>query len=155
MAAAVPKVHPYLCYGFKIEDAIVYISDVSFIPEDVWSMVLTSKSSSGQIPAFIVDCLRLNPHTSHFGLKQAVAAVRRLGAKRSYLTGFGHEVTHEEYTEILTAIGNPSKLLPGSSENIEAGLKLVGEGKEQYVRPAYDGMRIFVSVEGNIRDDED
>ena len=118
-------------------------------------MVLTSKSSSGQIPAFIVDCLRLNPHTSHFGLKQAVAAVRRLGAKRSYLTGFGHEVTHEEYTEILTAIGNPSKLLPGSSENIEAGLKLVGEGKEQYVRPAYDGMRIFVSVEGNIRDDED
>lgn len=148
--------NPLLCFGFKIEEAIIYISDASYIPEDVWSMVLKPKSQTDAIPVFVVDCLRLTPHTSHFGLQQAAACVRRLGARRSYLTGFGHEISHEEYTEILSVIGNPERRsLFNSSENVLAGLKLIGEGRAQFVRPAYDGLRLHVSALGDVKDDND
>jgi len=92
------------------------MSDVSFIPEDVWSVLeeectlpdewrpagasalaLSNRSAAGQdeankmagpkpkIEAVLMDCLRIENHTSHFGLAQAVEAVRRMGAQRTYL----------------------------------------------------------------------
>ena len=157
------KIQPYLCFGFKIEEAIVYISDVSYIPEDAWSYLLAPRRLGGaeySSPVFIVDCLRLNPHTSHFGLGQSIAAVRRLAARRSYLTGFGHEVSHGEYETILRAVGSElDQVQAGASdtesENVRKGLELVGTGEPSglWVRPAFDGLRIVVHPDGTVEDD--
>ena len=151
-----PVVNPYLCFGFKFANAFVYISDVSYIPEDTWSMLLqpTKDGSKYSIPVFIVDCLRLQPHTSHFGLKEAVATVRRMGAKRNYLTGFSHEVSHEEYVTILEQTGSGKADFPqDQSDNVAKALRLVEQGEDFWARPAYDGLRITVSEDGDVSDD--
>ena len=109
------KKEPYYSLGFVFNRSIAYISDVSYIPESTWKLLLgevkhekvhtkkhtekTSKkaqhvledakatlengdSSNGNghvadsetnahynkgPPVLIVDCLRVYPHTSHFG----------------------------------------------------------------------------------------
>ncbi|TDL28865.1 hypothetical protein BD410DRAFT_781421 [Rickenella mellea] len=152
------KIRPYLCYGFKIEDAVVYLSDVSHIPDDTWSLLKTPKDDSGKqrvIPVFVVDCLRPRAHTSHFGLREAMVAVRRMGATRSYMTGFGHEVMHEEYSTILESVGTPTKNaehLTKPSQNVVMGLELVGQGDPVWVRPAFDGLRVVISPNDVVTD---
>ncbi|KAI5123712.1 hypothetical protein M0805_000306 [Coniferiporia weirii] len=147
------KPSPYLCTGFKIQDAVVYISDVSHIPESTWSLLLAPETPGGQarVPAvFVLDCLRIKPHMSHFGLKQAVDAVRRLKARRSYLVGFTHDLTHEDYAEILQAIGEVSVSISDASETVRGALEVMSEGEPQWVRPAYDGLRMFISPDGSV-----
>jgi phosphoribosyl 1,2-cyclic phosphodiesterase len=89
------QIQPYICFGFKISVSVVYLADVSHIPDDAWSLLEHHWTSP--LPVFVCDCLRLYAHTSHFGLGEAIAASRRIGAIRTYLTGFGHEVSHDEY----------------------------------------------------------
>ncbi|GAA5876705.1 hypothetical protein JCM1840_000767 [Sporobolomyces johnsonii] len=107
---------PYFCMGFLFDARILYLSDVSSIPEEVWSQLsdeldlprsspsLTngiehlalpaSKSNKPRLQALVVDCLRIEPFTSHFGLGQAVQTATRLGANKTYLIGFGHRTSH-------------------------------------------------------------
>lgn len=132
---------------------MVYISDVSYIPEDTWSMLLAPNALSEQnhSPAvFVLDCLRIEPHASHFGLKQAIDAVRRLGASRSYLVGFTHDLTHDEYTEIFQNVGEIKS--NASTEVVRMAMEIAGEGKPQWVRPAYDGLRMSISADGAVRE---
>ena len=87
-------------------------------------------------------------------LSEAVATARRYGAARTYLTGFGHEVSHDEYVQIGEAIerGDPAASLNLSgSENV--WIDAIVEGKPIWVRPSYDGLRISVSDDGNVRDE--
>ena len=153
------KIKPYICFGFKVEDAIVYISDVSHIPEDVWPLLLEPAVNGQRTPVFVVDCLRLTPHTSHFGIKDAVATVRRVNAERSYMTGFGHEISYEEYVDILKYAGDPESKLENMTENVHAALNLIadeaGIPRRQCIKPAYDGLRIRIAANGGVRDDTD
>lgn len=142
------SIQPYLCLGFKIADAVVYMSDVSYIPEEVWASLTPSSS---QLPLFVVDCLRLSPHTSHFGLRESVAAMRRMGATRSYITGMGHDISHDEYEEILTALeGRFLAIPPCSSDVVHQGRKIIGEGRSLWARPAHDGLRLVVAADGTV-----
>ena len=104
-----------------------------------------------QIPMFILDCLRIKSHTSHFGLKQAVETVRRFKAQRSYLVGFTHDLSHEEYTEILRSMSDDNVDLESASKLVLEAVELV-KGEPQWTRPAYDGLRVFVSENGTIRE---
>lgn len=108
------KKEPYWCLGFMFNRSIVYISDVSFIPESTWELLEGSTQRKGnqeieaaasskdasdvlheakeslemaklsngkasilggsQTPRnatrpqiLLIDCLRVYPHTSHFG----------------------------------------------------------------------------------------
>ncbi|KAF8649801.1 hypothetical protein AX16_005566 [Volvariella volvacea WC 439] len=135
-------IHPYLCYGFKIENQLIYISDVSHIPEDVWP-ILTEPRRAAMV---VLDCLRLRPHTSHFGLQASIEAARRIGGVRTYLTGFDHAVSHEEYVTIGEIAGGDKRDVGKLTESERAGAELVGNGQEQelWVRPAYDGLRVFI-----------
>lgn len=141
--------------GFKIHDSLVYISDVSHIPEDVWTL-LESPADSTSIsrpPAVLVlDCLRIQPHTSHFGLKQAMEAVRRLKAQRSYFVGFTHDHTHEDYADVLCAVGEGkrSKFPSTEPELLRRAFEAAGEGEPRFVRPAHDGLRLLISPNGYI-----
>lgn len=133
---------PYTCFGFKIQNEIAYISDVSFIPEDVWPLLKS-------IPVLALDCLRLEPHTSHFGIAEAVKTVRRVEAGRTYLTGFGHNVSHEEYVTIGELVGGAQR--EPETENERGAAELIGPGMPIWIRPAHDGLRVFVE-RGGIAD---
>lgn len=137
--------------GFKIENAIAYISDVSHIPDEAWELL----ESNGPPAIFVLDCLRMHPHTSHFGLSQAMAAVRRLRAQRSYFVGFTHDLTHEQYTEILRAVGEGKGCKSPSDESdiVRIAFDVAGEGEPQFVRPAYDGLQLSISSSGLISGD--
>lgn len=150
-----PKPEPYLCMGFKIKDSVVYISDVSLIPEDVWSLLLPKGSGgSSRIPVLVLDCLRIQPHTSHFGLKQSVEAVRRFGAQRSYLIGFTHDLTHDEFTEVLRFI-EEKRDVSNASVAVRKAIELIEGDESQWVRPSYDGLRLFISPDGSVREDSE
>jgi len=97
---------PFLCSGFLFNRQICYLSDVSAVPPSVYSTLseyvdlptspsITGIRSNGQsevvkeekpkLQALIVDCLRLEEFTSHYGLGKAVETMRRLGARKNYL----------------------------------------------------------------------
>ena len=154
------KIHPYVSFGFKIADAVVYISDVSFIPDDTWALLEAPEEGGSKraYPVFVVDCLRFNAHISHYGLKEAVEASRRLGARRNYLTGLGHEIAHEEYIAMLEPAQLPIDVpLPPVSNKLDAqkishGRDLVGRGDPLWIRPSFDGLRVFVQADGSVTD---
>jgi phosphoribosyl 1,2-cyclic phosphodiesterase len=143
-----PTIHPYLCFGFKIEDKIVYISDVSHIPEDKWSIL-----EGDRLPVLVLDCLRLQPHTSHVGLEGSLELSRRIRASRTYLTGFSHDVAHEEYVTIGEVAGGAKKREELLTETEKDGLALIKEGANIWLRPAHDGLRVFVGSDGGVRDE--
>lgn len=162
------EVHPYICWGFNIEDSVVYLSDVSFIPDD---SVL--KSASGILPVIILDCLTLKSHTSHFGLVDALDTALGVAAQRTYLTGFGHRVSHDEYVTLGEMIQRGSGTLTTDASQqtarVQDGLELIKQyftglslphqqalidtgAKGIWLRPAHDGLRVCISPEGVVRD---
>jgi phosphoribosyl 1,2-cyclic phosphodiesterase len=147
-----PAIHPYFCFGFKVEDEIVYISDVSHIPEDKLT-ILETRPRDKLLPVLVLDCLRLTPHTSHVGLEGALELARRIHASRTYLTGFSHDVAHDEYVTIGEAIGGVEKGVGGLTETENSGLSLVKDGANLWLRPAHDGLRVFVESDGSVRDE--
>lgn len=48
-------------------------------------MTLSGAVQKPKIQALVIDCLRIDAHMSHFGLGQAVATARRMGAEKTYL----------------------------------------------------------------------
>jgi hypothetical protein len=150
-AVSAAAVTPYFCLGFKFRD-FVYISDTSHIPENVWDLL----SEDGTTPVFILDCLRLQKHASHLGLAQSISFARRFGAPRTYLTGFSHELSHEDYTTLCKLVGmevqERTQFLPNLSDNERKGAELIEDGKSIWLRPAHDGLRIQISQDGTIVD---
>lgn len=100
----------------------------------------------------ILDCLHLRSHPSHFGLEQSVEAARKIGAKRTYLLGFSHEVAHDEYVSIGEAIGG-APALSNPSENELKGIGMIGEGDNIWLRPAHDGLRIQIASDQLVTDE--
>ncbi|KAG0703157.1 beta-lactamase-like protein [Suillus ampliporus] len=148
---AAPKIHPYLCFGFLIQDTIVYISDVSLIPDDTWALLESTKKP---MPVLVLDCLRLRAHTSHMGVGETVATVRRLNPKRTYMTGFSHDISHDEYITIGKAAGgNVPKDTTSMSDMERRGVEMIREGKPVWIRPSHDGLRVFVSSDDSVKDE--
>lgn len=104
-------------------------------------------------PVFVLDCLRLQPHTSHLGIAEAITVARRMGAARTYLTGFGHEVSHDEYVSITETVGGKTPDEAQLTPTERAALALVPPGDAIWVRPAYDGLRVFVSGDKEVQDE--
>lgn len=101
---------PYYCLGFLFDGQLAYVSDVSHIPDECWDVIARHvrlnplrkeldavrvngngngrEEDEGEKPrlkALVIDCLRVEPFTSHFGIGQAVHAAQRFGAERTYL----------------------------------------------------------------------
>jgi hypothetical protein len=149
-------IYPNICFGFKIQNLVIYLSDVSHIPDDAWTL-FEQPVANGDEPhkphaVLVLDCLRLDKHTSHYGLKDAVDVARRMGARRTYLTGFGHEVSHDEYVTIGEVVEgkkvtDQTRLTPSERR----GMKIVEGGTPFWLRPAHDGLKVDVS-EGAVHD---
>ena len=94
---------------YKINNTCAYVSDVSKIyPKDLKKI--------SKIKYFIVDCLRYDPHPSHFNLKKVIDLVDIIKPKKTILTNMNNEI---DYIQV-------KKLLPKS------------------IIPAYDGMSFLI-----------
>lgn len=151
MSLLANKVTPYIANGFQIQDSLIYISDTSSIPDETWTLLEGSWERSGQPSVAVIDCLRPEKHTSHFGLREAVSAARRIGALRSYCVGFGHEVPHVAYEKIFESVDGR-----GDGDGLTAieqrGIGLIEPGEPIWIRPAYDGLQITALESGAVKD---
>ena len=94
---------------YKINNSCAYVSDVSKIYSKDLKKIKNLKY-------FIVDCLRFDPHPSHFNLKNILELVDIIKPKKTILTNMNNEI---DYIEI-------KKLLPKN------------------IIPAYDGMNFLI-----------
>lgn len=72
--------------GYRI-GGFAYVTDCSRIPE-------TSDRLLAGVEILILDALRYRPHPTHFSVAEAVAAAARIGAARTILTHFSHDIDH-------------------------------------------------------------
>ena len=143
-----PTQEEFLCLGFIVQNAVTYMSDVSTIPPDVMQML-----QSHRTPILVLDCLYLKPHKSHLSLQQSVEYARLIGSLRTYLVGFSHEVSHEEYETLLKAVGGRQVPPEEMTEAVERGMATLDlRGEPIWIRPSYDGLRVFVAADGHSRE---
>ena len=89
---------PVLGYRFG---NIAYCTDMNHIPEEEYSKLQG-------LDHFIINCVRLGRHISHYSLEQAIEVAEKVGAKHSWLTHLSHQLPcHEELTKEL-----PEGILP-------------------------------------------
>lgn len=77
----------YDVLGYRF-NGIAYCTDVKEIPPE------SMKRLEG-LDVLILDCLRREPHITHFNLDEAVAVARQLAPKRTIFTHMCHKLEHE------------------------------------------------------------
>jgi len=111
--------------GFKINN-LVYISDVSLIPEQVLSLL-----EEDPIELLIIDALLIDrKNASHINMEVALDYIRKLRPKRSLLIGMGHEFHYEKMNEKLREL-------------------LATEGID--VQLSHDGLKVNVTPHLNLK----
>jgi phosphoribosyl 1,2-cyclic phosphate phosphodiesterase len=73
--------------GFRFGN-VAYCTDVNAIPAE-------SMDRLQNLDALILDCLRREPHATHFGLNEALAVIDELKPKRALLTHLSHNLDHD------------------------------------------------------------
>ncbi|MCM2264221.1 MAG: GPMC system MBL fold metallohydrolase [Desulfuromonadales bacterium] len=76
-------------FGYRV-GGLAYLTDCSVVPE-------ASLPLLDGVELLVIDALRFTPHTTHFNVAEAVAAARRIGARRTLLTHLSHEVDHHRH----------------------------------------------------------
>ena len=97
-----------VCY--TINNKIAYASDVSFINKKNYSQIYKLKY-------FIIDCLREEPHPSHYSLNEILSLIKEIKPETTILTNLHSSLDYKKL----------KKKLPKS------------------VLPAYDGMKLIVN----------
>lgn len=151
MSLLAGRVTPYIANGFLIQGSLIYISDASFIPDETWALLEESRERNGPPSVAVIDCLRLEKHTSHFGLREAVSTARKIGAVRSYCVGFCHEVPHVAYENIFGSVDGRGDR-DGLTATEQHGIGLIEPGVPIWIRPAYDGLQITALEGGVVKD---
>ncbi|CAE6451772.1 unnamed protein product [Rhizoctonia solani] len=151
---AVQAPDPYLCFGFIFGTLMVYMSDVSGIPDQTWDTIDTL-GGSGPHPyhIFAVDCLRLNRLVAHFGVKDAIDAAIRLNAYKTCLFGFGHENPHDIWDLIARYVGGQElgPVRPSAQKALDCVSEMGVQRKLGLrVGPVYDGKCLRV-IDGTTR----
>lgn len=98
-------------FGFRFHD-IAYLPDVSHIPE-------SAVSAFSGLRLWILDCLRPNPHPSHFHLEMTLDWIRQMRPGQAVLTNLHNTLDYS----------------------------VLDEDTAKNTHPAYDGMVIVKSVE--------
>jgi phosphoribosyl 1,2-cyclic phosphate phosphodiesterase len=85
----VPVFHGRLpVLGFRI-GSFAYLTDCNCIPDESFTLL-------EGVRTVVLDALRHRPHSTHFSVDEAIAASRRMGAKRAYFTHICHDLPHAE-----------------------------------------------------------
>lgn len=94
----IPLLHGRLpILGWRV-GSFAYLTDCSEIPESSFGL-LTG------IQTLVVNGLRRRPHETHFNFEQALAAARRAGARRTWITHLCHDESHESAARWFAAEG--------------------------------------------------
>jgi phosphoribosyl 1,2-cyclic phosphate phosphodiesterase len=81
-------------FGYRVGD-FTYLTDVKTIKEKEIEKIKGSK-------VVVVNALRLNPHISHFNLKEALSFIERLKPEKAYFTHISHLLGfHDEVEKSL------------------------------------------------------
>ncbi len=86
-------------FGYRLEaegHAMAYVPDCHFMDDAVIRRLRG-------IDVMILDALRPDEHPTHFTLAESVAVLRRIGARRSFITHLGHQLGHEQAQRALPA----------------------------------------------------
>tara|TARA_Y100000816_G_C26024276_1_gene535991 strand:+ start:174 stop:947 length:774 start_codon:yes stop_codon:yes gene_type:complete len=97
------------CLAFIINDICAYASDVN----EIYKKDLKHFYN---LEYFVVDCLRINPHPSHFHLNEVLNLIEKIKPKKTILTNLHSDL---DYNYLL-------KILPKN------------------VQPAYDGLSFYI-----------
>jgi phosphoribosyl 1,2-cyclic phosphate phosphodiesterase len=81
--------------GFRF-GSVAYCTDVNAIPAE-------SMARLRDLDVLVLDCLRREPHATHFGLSEALAIVDELQPKRTLLTHMSHNFDHDATNAELPA----------------------------------------------------
>lgn len=81
------------CLGYRF-DRVAYVTDCSYIPE-------TSLQRLIDLEILILDCVRLDPHPTHFNLDQALDLVSKIRPKKTFLSHLGHDFEYVEWKKKL------------------------------------------------------
>jgi phosphoribosyl 1,2-cyclic phosphate phosphodiesterase len=72
--------------GFRL-GSFAYLTDCNRIPDASWALL-------DGLDTLVIDALRDRPHPTHFTLEEAMAASRRIGARRTWFTHMCHDLPH-------------------------------------------------------------
>ena len=100
----------------KIKSILYVINNTCAYSSDVSKITRKNISRLKNIKYFVIDCLRYNPHPSHFHLEEVLNLIKIIKPKKTILTNMNNEI---DYSEI-------QKKLPKN------------------VFPAYDGMSFLL-----------
>lgn len=79
--------------GFRFGN-VAYCTDTNAIPPE-------SMEKLRDLDVLIIDCLRREPHSTHFSLTEALAVVAELKPRRALLTHISHDLEHAEVSATL------------------------------------------------------
>lgn len=82
---------PVIAYRF---DDFAYATDLKTIPPD-------SMDGLRDLDVFVLDCVRIKPHSTHLNLEEALAYIEELKPKRAYLTHLNHDILHARDSKLL------------------------------------------------------
>jgi len=74
--------------GLRVND-LAYITDVSSIPEQ-------AEEALQGLDTLILDAVRYAPHPNHFNMEGAIAAAKKIGAKKTYFTHLSDDYDHDK-----------------------------------------------------------
>ena len=81
-------------YGYRMAD-FAYLTDIKSISE-------TEAEKLKNLEVVVVSALRIEPHHSHFNLAEALAFIKKIKPKKTYLTHISHLLGfHEEVEQSL------------------------------------------------------
>jgi hypothetical protein len=115
----------------------------------------------GQLPYLVLDALFLREHPSHLSFLQALKSARDIDARRTLLVGFTHPTSHAEWLSACRRAAREGGEELGEAkfwqlvkehariQGMETELEEVGKWGG-CVRPAWDGQRVGVSVDGEL-----
>jgi phosphoribosyl 1,2-cyclic phosphate phosphodiesterase len=79
--------------AFRFND-FAYATDLNFIPEEAMKGLM-------DLDVLVLDCVRIKPHSTHLGLKEALEYIEKLKPRRAYLTHLNHDILHERDSKLL------------------------------------------------------
>jgi len=109
--------------------SIAYLTDCSYIPEESIKLL---KEKSGTIEHCVIDGLRVKPHSTHFGFRQAMEVAEKIKPRHTWFTHICHLMSHEEIKQYTKE----------QLKDFPALKRIVDEGGS--VEPAFDGMVVEV-----------
>jgi phosphoribosyl 1,2-cyclic phosphate phosphodiesterase len=80
-------------FGYRF-GPFAYVTDVNSIPEATMEKLRS-------LDVFVLGAVQRKPHTTHFGLYQAVDVLKQSGARKGYITHMNHDIKHSEISAEL------------------------------------------------------